>query len=161
MFAAVVASEEEMIALFARRPELKRYLFLYISGNSSRLLTRVGDRTATFDVRRAFTTHQLLTILRDACHTIIFIEHDPILFDAAGGGVTAAVGQTMAEVAAGSLVILYTRVPDRSFGALAAYADRIITLAPEQNRTLEQTGKPVKRRKKGGPESSQSTLEVF
>ncbi len=161
MFAAVVASEEEMIALFARRPELKRYLFLYISGNSSRLLTRIGDRNATFDVRRAFTTHQLLTILRDACHTIIFIEHDPVLFEASGGGMTAAIGQTMAEVAAGSLVILYTMVPDRSFGVLAAYADRIITLAPEQNRALEQTGKPVKHRRKRGQEGRQSTLEAF
>lgn len=153
MFAAVIASEEEMVGLFARQPELKRYLFLYISGNGSRLLTRVGDRTARFDVRRAFTAHQLLTILRDAGHTIIFIEHDPTLFESAGGGVLMAVGKTLAEISAGSLVILYTPVPDRTFGVVAGYADQIITLAAEEV--------PVKRRTVQKRSLCQATLEAF
>ncbi len=131
-FSAIVSPEEEMVRLLARRDELRRYLFLYISGNYSRLLSRVGDRTARFDVRRAFTTHQLLTILREAAHTIIFIEHDPTLFDGAPAHLITTVGRTMQEMAAGSIVLLYTPVPDRTFGTLAGYADRIVTLASEQ-----------------------------
>ncbi|RQD81713.1 MAG: hypothetical protein D5R99_01475 [Methanocalculus sp. MSAO_Arc1] len=111
-------------------------------------------------MRRAFTAHQLLTILRDAGHTIVFIEHDPTLFADAGGGVLAAVGQTMAECAAGSIVILYTPVPDRSFGVLAGYAGQIITMGESQQKDAERrTGS------RGGHErrkaSDQATLEVF
>lgn len=152
-FAAIVAPEEEILTLFTEHPELKRYLFLYISGNGSRLLTRAGERSATFDVRRAFTAHQLLTILRDAAHTIVFIEHDPSLFDSGGRGMAAAIGKVIAEAASGSLVILYTPVPDRFFGEMAAYADRIITLAPE--------AAPVRKQTPRSSRFGQATLEAF
>ncbi|MCQ1538483.1 hypothetical protein FTO68_05715 [Methanocalculus taiwanensis] len=152
-FAAVVAPEEAMISLFAEHPELKRYLFLYISGNGSRLLTRAGDRSATFDVRRAFTAHQLLTILREATHTIIFIEHDPTLFESGGSSMAAAIGKVISEAASGSLVILYTPVPDRFFGEMAAYADRIITLAPEEA--------PVRKQNVRASRFGQATLGAF
>lgn len=152
-FAAIVAPEEEILTLFTEHPELRRYLFLYISGNGSRLLTRVGDRSATFDVRRAFTAHQLLTILREAGHTIVFIEHDPTLFESGGRGMAAAIGKVIAEVATGSLVILYTPAPDRFFGEMAAYADRIITLAPE--------AAPVRKQGVRASRAGQATLGAF
>ena len=38
-----------------------------------------------FDNRkRAFTVHSLLTILHETYHSIVFLEHDPSIYDGAG-----------------------------------------------------------------------------
>jgi DNA polymerase I len=80
-FSVVVAPEEPVLRGLNGTPALSRFLFLYVCGNSSRLLTGIRRRSAHFEVRRAFTLFQLLTILREAHHTILFVEHDPSLYE--------------------------------------------------------------------------------
>jgi len=83
-FSVVMAPEEPVLRGLNGTPALSRFLFLYVCGNYSRLLTGMKRRSAHFEVRRAFTVFQLLTILREAHHTILFIEHDPTLYEDAG-----------------------------------------------------------------------------
>jgi hypothetical protein len=83
-FAVVTAPEELVLRGLNGTPALSRFLFLYVCGNYSRLLTGIRRRSAHFEVRRAFTLHQLLTILREAHHTVLFVEHDPSLYEDAG-----------------------------------------------------------------------------
>jgi DNA polymerase I len=80
-FSAVIAPEKMMIAAINSNADLQRFLFLYISGNYSRILAGLNRSSKNFEVRRSFTAHQLLSTLRESGHTVIFVEHDPSLFD--------------------------------------------------------------------------------
>jgi hypothetical protein len=33
------------------------------------------------EIRRGFSTFQLMTILEEACHSLIIVEHDPMLYE--------------------------------------------------------------------------------
>ncbi len=82
-FNAVIAPEKVMVAALNNNTDLQRFLFLYVSGNYSRLLSFISRSSKNFEVRRAFTAHQLFTILKEASHTVVLVEHDPTLFDGA------------------------------------------------------------------------------
>jgi len=91
-FSVVTAPEELVLRGLNGTPALSRFLFLYVCGNYSRLLTGIRRRSAHFEVRRAFTAFQLLTILREAHHTVIFVEHDPTLYEDAGPVIAEVAG---------------------------------------------------------------------
>ncbi|HVN66307.1 MAG TPA: hypothetical protein VMT31_06815 [Methanomicrobiales archaeon] len=80
-FSVVTAPEELVLRGLNGTPALSRFLFLYVCGNYSRLLSGIRRRSAHFEVRRAFTLFQLLTIIREAHHTVLFLEHDPSLYE--------------------------------------------------------------------------------
>lgn len=39
------------------------------------------NRTTELDIRRAFTAFQPMTILEEARHTFVIVEHDPMLYE--------------------------------------------------------------------------------
>ena len=80
-FTAVIAPQAFVLAALNGNPDLQRFLFLFVCGNYSRLLSGIGRTSANFEVRRPFTADQLLTVLNEAGHTVVFVEHDPTLFD--------------------------------------------------------------------------------
>ena len=82
-FNAVIAPEKVMVSALNNNTDLQRFLFLYVSGNYSRLLSSISRSSKNFEVRRAFTAHQLFTILKEASHTVLLLEHDPTLFEGA------------------------------------------------------------------------------
>jgi len=155
-FNAVIAPEKEIISAINSNTDLQRFLFLYISGNYSRILSGINRKSKNFDVRRGFTAHQLFTILREASHTVIFVEHDPSLFDGAME-MLEPIGSVLKECARESLVILYTPLTDRTFSALARRADHYIEIAP-----VEVNRYPNSRlmRERGLRPSGQQMLEV-
>jgi hypothetical protein len=57
---------------------LNRYKVLFITGNNSGILSRLCRRFAELEIRRGFTTFQLMTILEEAYHSMMIIEHDSI-----------------------------------------------------------------------------------
>lgn len=130
-FAAVVVPEKAMAAALNSTADLKRFLFLYVGGNYSRILSCLDRTSKNLEVRRAFTAHQLFTILRETGHTVIFVEHDPELFDGAAAMVEPVAG-ALADAGRESLVILYTPVPDRTFFALARRAGRFVEICTEE-----------------------------
>lgn len=159
-FSAVVAPERVILAALNNNPELERFLFLFVCGNYSRLISHIGRSASSFEVRRPFTADQFLSVIREAGHTIIFIEHDPSLFETAERLLEPA-GSALKEAGREALVVLYAPAMDRPFAALARQADRLIEIVnpgepdPRQRMATGRSG----RRGDDRPQA-QTTLEV-
>jgi DNA polymerase I len=159
-FTAVIAPEKVMVSALNTNKDLQRFLFLYVSGNYSRLLSSINRSSKNFEVRRAFTAHQLFTILKEASHTVLLLEHDPTLFDDAEEMMPQIAGM-LKDISRESLVILYTPSVDRSFSVLMRQASRIIEIATAG----DLTGIPLHRSSRSGRfrenlPYAQQTLEV-
>ena len=63
-----------------RNLDLQRFKVLYVSGNYSAILSKLDRRFTELDIRRGFTVFQLLTILEEAHHSLILVEHDPMIY---------------------------------------------------------------------------------
>lgn len=159
-FNAVIAPDQVLIDALNSNADLQRFLFLYIGGNYSRILSGINRTSKNFDVRRAFTAHQLFMMLREAGHTVILIEHDPSLFEGAEQMVIP-VSQAMKDAARESLVILYTPFIDRIASSLIRQADRIIEITSADGFSFRKTAGAVRMQRSGGPlVRGQCTLEV-
>ena len=77
---------------------LQRYKVLYISGNYSSILSMLDRRFQDLEIRRAFTVFQLMTILEEARHSLILIEHDPLLYEQAVE-MTEYISESMSDAA--------------------------------------------------------------
>jgi DNA polymerase I len=131
-FTAVIAPEKVMLSALNNNIDLQRFLFLYVSGNYSRLLSSINRSSKNFEVRRAFTAHQLFTILKEVSHTVLLLEHDPTLFDGAAEMMLQIAGM-LKDIGREPLVIVYTPSIDRSFSVLMRQADHIIEFAPAED----------------------------
>jgi hypothetical protein len=60
--------------------ELQRYMFLFIYGNYSCILSQL-DRNTCLKVRRAFTVFQLMTIRKKNHHSCLIVKHHPLLYE--------------------------------------------------------------------------------
>ena len=57
----------------------QRYKVLYICGNHSSILSQLDRRFQNLEIRRTFTVFQAMTFLEEARHSLILIEHDPLV----------------------------------------------------------------------------------
>ena len=126
-FSAVIAPERRILAALNDNKELQRFLFLYVSGNYSRILSGISRTSGNFESRRPFTADQLLSVIHESGHTVLFVEHDPTLFDGAER-LYEPVASALRQAGREALVILWAPSSDRSFAALARRADRIIEI---------------------------------
>jgi len=124
LFSAVIAPEETILAGLNDNPVIERYTTLFISGNFSRILNGINRRSTNFHIQRAFTVHQLLTILHETYHSIVFLEHDPTIYDDAGD-VKTMIPRALKEMSHDKIVILYATKMDRHFSFLISNADRV------------------------------------
>ncbi|HPD74792.1 MAG TPA: hypothetical protein PKZ65_01895 [Methanoregulaceae archaeon] len=107
----MIAPTDRFITLFNESQNFQRYMTLFISGNFSRVLSHV-DRTVTrFEVRRAFTSFQLKTILEENYHTVVVFEYDPTLFEG-DPRMKEIIAEALQEVAYNSIVIVYAPKTD-------------------------------------------------
>ena len=158
-FTAVVAPEPVILSALNDNPDLGRFLFLFLCGNYSRILSRINRTSSNFEIRRPFTADQLLTALKEASHTVIFIEHDPTLFDGAER-LLVPVAAALRHAGHEALVILYSPAMDRSFAALARQADRVIEIVHADEPSYSgQSQNGRSRRQDNVP--AQKTLGVF
>jgi len=158
-FNAVIAPERVIVSALNSHADLQRFLFLFVCGNYSRLLSSINRTSANFEVRRAFTAHQLLAILKEASHTIVFVEHDPTIFDGAEKMITP-VSAALRDVGREALVILYTPSVDRPFSALVRSADRIFQITPASDPPCRQHRTTRSCPMGGTLPPAQTTLEV-
>ena len=159
-FNTVIAPGKVMISALNTNTDLQRFLFLYVSGNYSLLLSSINRSSKNFEVRRAFTAHQLFTILKEASHTILLLEHDPTLFDGAEEMILQVAGM-LKDIGRESLVILYAPSIDRSFSVLMRQADHIIEIAPADDLAGTTPNHSSRSdRYRGTPPYAQRTLEV-
>ena len=132
-FNAVIAPEKVVVSALNNNADLQRFLFLYVSGNYSRLLTAINRSSKNFEVHRSFIAHQLFTILSEASHTVVLLEHDPTLFEGAENMIPHITGM-LKKVGRESLVIFYAPSIDNSFSVLMRQADHSIEIAPYEDR---------------------------
>jgi hypothetical protein len=160
-FTAVIAPEPVILSALNDNPDLGRFLFLFLCGNYSRVLSRINRTSSNFEIRRPFTADQLLTALKEASHTVVFIEHDPTLFDGADR-LLAPVAAALRNAGHEALVILYSPAMDRSFAVLASQADRQIEIMrADETAYVGQYRSNRSHLQRGSPVPVQKTLEVF
>ena len=160
-FNAVVAPEAMAISMINTNADLQRYLFLFVGGNYSRILSGIHRTATNFDVQRAFTAHQLFTILTTVSHTFIFIEHDATLYDGAKDMITSIAG-LLNEISREATVILYSPTPDWAFRALIHDANRVyFLLVPEELKNRQSHSHTHRHLLPAGPNRNQKTLDSW
>ena len=112
-FNALVAPNEMFAKALNNNLDLQRFKVLYICGNYSSILSRLDRRFQDLEIRRAFTVFQLMTILEEARHSLIIIEHDTMLYENAQGMVEY-VSQGLHDAAKEAAVLLYSPGTDTS-----------------------------------------------
>jgi len=159
-FTAVIAPEQVILSAFAAVPDLRRFLFLFLCGSSSRLLPWMDRTSENFAVRRPLTADQLLTELKKTGHTIIFIEHNPALF-ADGDRVLAPVAAALHAAGSTALLVLYAPALDPSFATLARHADRTIEILLKQDPLITRPYPGTMACRRGNVPAAQKTLGVL
>jgi hypothetical protein len=75
-FNALLAPREMFTQALNSNLNLQRSSVLYVTGNYSAILSRLDRMFEALEIRRGFTVFQLMTILEEAYHSLIFTEHD-------------------------------------------------------------------------------------
>jgi len=153
-FNILVAPREHFIEMLNRNLNLQRFKVLFVTGNFSGILSRLHRRFTELEIRRGFTTFQLMTILEEACHSLIIIEHDPILYEDSAEMVEY-VSQAMKQAAHEATVLLYSPGIDPFLEDLAKSADRVFYFEEGPRDTPRLTAKTWLKMK------DQKTLEAF
>jgi hypothetical protein len=121
-FSAMIAPEELVLPTITN-PDNGRYLFLYLAGTTSGILPALAKRPANMEIRRAVSPGQLVTEIRMARHSILFVEHDPSLYDRAEDATSVA--HALKGAAEGAVVVLYAPKADLWFDAILSRADQV------------------------------------
>ena len=80
-FNILQAPRDLSIQSLNRNLNLQLYKVLYIYGNYSGVLSKLDRWFQALEIRRAFTPFQLMTVLEEARHSLILIEHDPTIYE--------------------------------------------------------------------------------
>ena len=126
----LVAPVEMLAGALNSHLELQRYKILFISGNYSRILSQLNRNITELEVRRAFTSFQLMTILEENHHSFLIVEHDPLLYEDSQemvGYLAQALKQTSRE----ATVLLYAPALDPHLQEMAELADRVFCIYSE------------------------------
>jgi DNA polymerase I len=154
-FNALAAPREMFIQALNNHLDLQRFKVLYVCGNYSAILSSLDRRFQDLEIRRAFTTFQLMTILEETHHSLILIEHDPLLYEDSTE-MAEYVAQAMREASKEAAVLLYSPGGDPFFERLTQDADRVFYFDEGPRATTKLISKAYPRAQK-----SQTTLEAF
>jgi hypothetical protein len=153
-FNVLVAPQQTFIEMLNRNPNLQRYNILYASGNFSSILSRLHRTITDLEVRRGFTTFQIMTILWEAHHSLIIVEHDPLIYENSAEMVEY-VSKAMKEAAQEATVLLYSPGLDPFVEELARNSDHVFYFEEgprDSPRLLAKSSPKIK---------NQATLEAF
>jgi hypothetical protein len=153
---ALVAPVEMLVDALNSHLELQRYKILFICGNYSRILSRLNRNFTELEVRRAFTSFQLMTILEENHHSFLIIEHDPTLYEDATE-IVEYVAQSLRQTSREATILLYSPALDPHLEKMTELADRVFCFY-EMPKAPVTRGKVKTEMKMPG---SQATLEVF
>ncbi len=112
---------------------LQRFKVLYVCGNYSRILSGLDRNFTELDVRRAFTSFQLLTIFRENHHSFLIVEHDPMLYEDAEEMVEY-VAQAFRQTSREATILLYSPSFDPSLERISELADHTFLFNEVQKR---------------------------
>jgi hypothetical protein len=157
-FHVLVAPVQMLIEALNGHLDLQRFQILYVCGNYSRILSGLDRRFTDLEVRRAFTVFQLMTVLEDNRHTLMILEHDPLLYEDTEEMVEY-VSRAMREAAKSCIVLLYSPASDPFLEKMMIYADRVFCFAEGPRTAARPSAKSS--RKAQTSSTGQTTLEVF
>ena len=81
-FNVLVAPVEMLVEALNSYLELQHYKTLFTCRNYSRILSRLDRNITELEIRRAFMSFQLVTILLEEIHhSFLIVEHDPMLYE--------------------------------------------------------------------------------
>ncbi len=151
----LVAPVEMLVDALNSHLNLQRYKVLFVGGNYSRILSKLDRNFTDLDVRRAFTSFQIMTILDENHHSFLIVEHDPMLYEDAEP-VVEYVAQHMWQTSREATILLYAPALDPALEKMTELADRVFCF-------YEMPKTTAKRRGKVDPKMSgaQATLEVY
>jgi DNA polymerase I len=155
IFNVLVAPVEMLVDALNSHLELQRYKILFICGNYSHILSHLYRNFTALEVRRAFTSFQLMAILEENHHSFLIIEHDPMLYEDAGEMVEY-VAQALKQTSRETAILLYSPALDPSLEKMTELADRVFCF-------YEMPKAPAKGRAKAEPKmpGAQATLEAY
>jgi len=154
-FNVLVAPVEMLADALNSHLELQHYSVLFVCGNYSRILSRLDRNFTELEVRRAFTSFQLMTILEENHHSFLIIEHDPTLYEDAKEMVEY-VAQALRQTSRDATILLYSPALDTHLEKMTELADRVFCFYEMPKAPAR--GKAKAEIKMNG---SQATLEVF
>jgi hypothetical protein len=154
-FNVLIAPVEMLVEAINSNLNLQRYKVLFISGNYSRILSRLNRNVTELDIRRAFTSFQLMTILEENHHTFLIVEHDPMLYEDAAEMVEY-IAQHLRQTSREATVLVYSPAMDPHVEKMAPLADRLfcfyeVPKVPAKSRAKAEMKMP----------GSQATLEAY
>ena len=152
-FNVLVAPVEMLVEALNSHLNLQRYKVLYVCGNYSRILSRLDRNFTELEVRRAFTSFQLITILEENHHSFLIIEHDPMMYEDAEQMVEY-VAQALKQTSREATILLYSPALDPHLEKMTELADRVFCFYEMPN---------VKSRAKAEQKmpGNQATLEAY
>ena len=151
-FSVLIASVEMLADALNSHLELQRYKILFISGNYSRILSRLNRNITELEVRRAFTIFQLMTILEENHHSFLIVEHDPLLYEDAGEMVEY-LAQVLRQTSREATILLYAPALDPHMQKLTELADRVFCIYKEPAGSCAKAGAKMP--------GDQRTLEAY
>ena len=157
-FHVLVAPAQMLVEALNSHLNLQRFEVLYVCGNYSRILSGLDRRLTALKVRRAFTAFQLMTILEESCHTLLILEHDPLLYEDAKE-MAEYVALAMKDASKSSIVLLYSAASDPSLEEMIKYADRVFYFAEGARATAKHSAKNSRKTQTGSV--GQTTLGTF
>ncbi|MDD1752754.1 MAG: hypothetical protein LUQ38_06665 [Methanotrichaceae archaeon] len=149
-----MAPREHFIAMLDRSLNLQRYKVLYVTDNFSGILSRLHRRFTELEIKRGFATFQLMNILEEAAHSLIIVEHDPLLYEDSTEMVEY-ISQALKQASHEATVLLYSLGIDPFLEDLAKGADRVFYFEDGPRDTPKLTAKTWLKMK------DQKTLNVF
>jgi DNA polymerase I len=154
-FNVLVSPAEMLIGALNSHLDLQRYRILFVCGNYSRILSRLDRLFTELEIRRAFTSFQLMTVLEENHHSFLIIEHDPSLYEDAGEMVEY-LAEALRQTSRDATILLYSPALDPHLEKMIKLADRVFCF-------YEMPKSPSRARSKAEMKmaGSQATLEVF
>jgi len=153
-FNVLIAPVELLTSALNSHLNLQRYKILFICGNYSRILSHLDRNFTELEVRRAFTSFQLMTILEENRHSFLIVEHDPLLYEDAKEMVDY-VAQALRQTSREATILLYAPALDPHLQKMAELADRVFCFyeeqAPARGRAKAEARMP----------GAQATLEAY
>ena len=154
-FNVLIAPPELLPSALNSHLELQRYKILYICGNYSRILSRLDRNITELEIRRAFTSFQLMTILEENHHSFLIVEHDPMLYEDAGEMVEY-LARALKQTSRDATILLFAPALDPHLQKMTELADRVFCIyggqaAPAKGRAKAEARMP----------GAQATLEAY
>jgi DNA polymerase I len=154
-FNVLVAPVEMLVDALNSHLNLQRYKVLFVGGNYSRILSKLDRNFTELDVRRAFTSFQLMTILEENHHSFLIVEHDPMPYEDAEHMIEY-VAQHLRQTSREATVLLYVPELDPHLEKMTELADQVFCF-------YEMPKAAATGRAKADPKMSrsQATLEAY